>query len=160
MLSAVVVPPGALAGETRSAPPGYVGPAATVDELGWLVGEWVGEGISGAAREVYSAPMGGAIAGHFVQLGPNGVAFYEFVTIAPDGPSLAYRIKHFNADMTGWEEKAEVRSFKLGAREGDAWYFDGLTLRRDGPDGLVSAVTVQAQDGTQREYVFRYRRVR
>lgn len=41
-----------------------------------------------------------------------------------------------------------------------AWYFDGLTIRRDGADGLVSAVMVRSSDGAEREYVFGYRRAR
>ena len=76
------------------------------------------------------------------------------------GGSLEYRLKHFNADLTGWEEKAEVRSFPLVAREGDAWYFDGLTVRRDGADGLIGAVNARFKDGTQKEFVLRYKRVR
>ncbi len=48
--------------------------------------------------------------------------------------------------------------FPLVAREDDAYYFDGLTIRRDGPDGMVGAVRIENPDGTTREAVFRYRR--
>jgi hypothetical protein len=54
------------------------------------------------------------------------------MTIVAEGGSISYRLKHFNADLTGWEEKNEVQSFGLVAREGDTWFFDGLTIRRDG----------------------------
>jgi hypothetical protein len=77
--------------------------------------------------------MGGAIAGHFIQQDRNGVAFYEIMTIVAEGGSISYRLKHFNADLTGWEEKNEVQSFGLVAREGDTWFFDGLTIRREDP---------------------------
>jgi hypothetical protein len=160
LVAFLALAPHTFAADTRSAPANHVPPPATIEDLSWLAGEWVGPGISGEAREVYSTPTGGAIAGHFVQMGRNGIAFYEIITIVPERGSLVYRLKHFNADLTGWEEKAEVRSFPLVSREGDAWYFDGLTVRRDGPDGMIGAVNVRMKDGTEREYVIRYRRAR
>jgi hypothetical protein len=81
-------------------------------------------------------------------------------TIVQVGASLEYRLKHFNQDLTGWEEKNQVVTFRLVAVEKDAWYFDGLTVRRDGPDGMVGAVRIDSKDGPPREAVFRYRRVK
>jgi len=149
-----------LAQEVRSAPEGHVPPPATTAGLGWLTGRWVGEGIGGApAQEVYSAPGGGSIAGHFVQEdGEGGVAFFEILQIAEENGSLVYRLKHFGPDLTGWEEKDEMERFPLVAIEDGALYFDGLTVRRDGADGLLAAVLVREDDGSLEEYVFRYRR--
>src|SRR5262245_59168810 len=95
----------AFAQETRSAVEGVASPPAQLADLGWLEGTWVGEGITGPAREVYLAPMGGQMAGHFTQSRGDGVFFYEIVTIVQVGHSLEYRLRHFNADLTGWEEK-------------------------------------------------------
>ena len=151
---------GARAQETRKAAPGAPAPAARVADLAWLAGTWRGEGISGPAEEVYSAPMGGQIVGHFAQSRGDGIWFYELMTIAQVGDSLQYRLKHFNADLSGWEEKGEMVRFPLVAVEEDAWYFDGLTIRRDGPDAMIGAVRIDNDDGTSREAVFRYRRLR
>ena len=146
--------------ETRQAVPGAPPPPARIADLAWLAGAWEGEGISGRARETYSPPMGGQMIGHFVQLkGEGEIAFSEILSIAEAGGSLEYRLKHFNADLTSWEEKDEVRRFPLVAVEDGAFYFDGLTIRRDGPDGMVGAVRVATKDGSAKEYVFRYRRV-
>lgn len=149
----------AQAQETRAAVPGAAPPPARLAELGWLVGTWEGQGITGPAREIYFPAMGGQMAGHFTQSRGDGIWFYEIVTIVERGNSLSYRLRHFNADLTGWEERNEVRDFPLVAREGDAYYFDGLTIRRDGADGMIGAVRVDNADGTSREAVFRYRRV-
>lgn len=160
---AIFAIPGAAAhaAETRRTIPGAAQPAARIADLAWLEGSWRGDGITGPAEEVYSAPSGGQIVGHFRQLNADGtVWFYEIMAIAPMGDSLVYRLKHFNADLSGWEEKAEVRAFPLIAVEKDAWYFDGLTIRRDGPDGMVGAVRIDNKDGTSREVVLRYRRAR
>lgn len=58
----------ASAGEIQSA--AAVGSApAKLSELAWLEGVWEGPGINGGrATEVYSAPAGGQIVGHFRQL--------------------------------------------------------------------------------------------
>jgi len=123
--------------EVRSAPESHIPPPATVAELGWLTGRWVDEGIGGApAQEVYSAPAGGSIVGHFVQEdGKGSVAFFEILQIAEENGSLVYRLKHFGPDLTGWEQKDEMVRFPLVAMDEGALYFDGLTIRRDGPDG-------------------------
>ena len=146
--------------ETRSPVAGVPPPPALLAELAWLEGIWEGEGVSGPAREIYFAPRGGQMAGHFTQSRGDGIWFYEIVTIVETGGSLEYRLKHFNADLTGWEAQNEVQSFPLVAVEGDAWFFDGLTIRRDGNDGMIGAVRIENRDGTSREAVFRYRRSR
>ena len=53
------------AAETRSRVEGVAAPAADIADLAWLAGHWVGEGLGGRATEVYSAPAGGQIVGHF-----------------------------------------------------------------------------------------------
>lgn len=116
---------------TREATAGAKPPAAKVQDLAWLEGAWTGKGIQEApATEVYSAPAGGRIVGHFEQLKPDGsVMFYEIMQIVEVEGSLQYRLKHFNADLVGWEEKAQVQTFTLVAVEDGAWYFNGLTIK-------------------------------
>lgn len=145
--------------ETRAARPEQPSPPAQLADLAWLAGAWAGEGIAGPARETYSPIIGNAIAGHFVQQRGDGVFFYEIMTIVPRNGSLVYRLKHFNADLSGWEEKDEVREFRLVAHEGDSWYFDDLTIRRDGPGHMTGIVNVREKDGTSREIAFHYVRV-
>ena len=147
----------ALANETRTAVRGQSRPVAEVGELSWLAGAWSGAGITGPARGVYSPPTGGVIVGHFIQQLDEGVGFYELIAVRPDGRSIAYCLRHFNSDLTAWEEKNEVRCFPLIARERDIWYFDGLTVRREGDDRMVVAVRVTA-GADVKEYVFQYRR--
>lgn len=150
----------AAAQETRRLELGHASPAADLEDLSWLAGEWLGEGITGPAREVYSPPMGGAIAGHLVQARGDEVLFYEIITIVQSGETLVYRLKHFNADLIGWEERDEVQTFAFVARVGDTWFFDGLTIRRTSPNTMVGAVLAATRYGTSREFAFHYRKVR
>lgn len=147
---------------TRSAVPSAPSPPARLADLAWLAGSWEGDGIGGGkALEVYSPAAGGQMVGHFTQLNPDGsVVFYEIISITEKDGTLHYRLKHFHPDLTGWEEKDVVRDFPLVALEleKDTWYFDDLTVKRDGTNGMVEAVRVRKKDGTSVEYSFHYTR--
>jgi len=146
---------------TRVAEAGAVRPRAELADLAWLAGTWEGDGIDAApSREHWGAPIGGAMPGYFVQTdGKGGTMFSEWMQIAAEGDSLVVRLKHFNADLSGWEEKDKVVSFPLIARDGDSWYFNGLTYRRQGDDRLLVAVRMKHDDGSKSELVFRLKRV-
>ncbi|MFN2099253.1 DUF6265 family protein [Altererythrobacter sp. MF3-039] len=160
----------AAAQETRVAPQDHVPPPADIAQLGWLVGQWAGEGIQGApAFESWLPPTGGTMVGTFVQTvngedGEGGLMFTEHMYIMPDGDaSLALKLKHFNADLTGWEEKDGMLTFPLVAMEECAAFFNGLTLRcderEDGTDGLVAAVRMKSSKPEPQELTFRFARV-
>ncbi len=146
---------------TRVAEAGATSPKAALADLTWLVGQWEAPGIDGAAsQETWSRPLGGSMIGTFVQGdGKGGVLFSEHMLIAPAGDSLVVRLKHFNADLTAWEEKDKVVSFPFVAREGNAWYFNGLTYRREGRSRLLVAVRMRGAGGKVSELVFRFKRV-
>lgn len=148
--------------ETRVAKGETTRPAAAIEDLAWLAGQWEGPGIGGAlAQEAYSRPFGGMMTGTFVQQdGKGGIQFSEFIQIAEEEGSLVARLKHFGPDMTGWEEKEDFVRFPLIAREGNSWYFDGLTFRREGDDGFFVAVRMNHADGSQSDLKFPFRRVR
>lgn len=150
---------------TRSATPGAEAPPARVEQLDWLVGgSWVGTGVKGApASETYSPLQGGGIAGHFIQEdGKGGVAFYELIQIVPRRRSLVYRLRHFNADLTGWEDAKAGKAveFPLVAIAPDAVHFDGLSIVRRGPDAMTVTERVDHGGGAVRELSFPYRRRR
>ena len=136
-------------------------PPATLGDVAWLQGSWEGEGIDGApALEAYAPAAGGQMVGHFRQLNTDGtVMFYELITIVEEGGSLAYRLKHFNADLTGWEEKDKVVSFPLTDRKGDRLDFSGLVYERTGKNTMTASVKVN-EGGKTETLVFRFRRKR
>lgn len=158
MLSAPI----AAAQETRIGEEGFTSPPATLEQLDWLVGQWVGEGIGGApAMESWLPPTGGTMVGTFVQEqvdeeGASSIMFTEHMYIMQEDGSLALKLKHFNADLTSWEEKDDMVTFRLVAMEPCAAYFNALTLRCADPEkpgeGLVAAVRMQGGG----ELVFRF----
>ena len=136
--------------ETRIGEGGFESPPATLERMDWLVGQWSGDGIGGApAMESWLPATGGTMVGTFVQQSEDGeIMFTEHLYLMEEEGSLVLRLKHFNADLTGWEEKDDMLSFRLVAIEECAAYFNALTLRcanRDKPgEGLVAAVRMQS----------------
>ena len=160
LLAAAVSSP-ALAQAVRTATPGTAPPAAEIADLAWLAGEWTGEGFDSVLHENYSKPIGGQIAGHFYAAKDGKPGFYEFELITQVGKTLEFWVKHFNPDMIGWEEKDKFVRFPLVAVEKDAWYFDGLTIRRTGPDTADHIVRVKSRDtGKEHDALLHYRRVK
>jgi hypothetical protein len=159
---ALLAAPAAARGETldiKEASPGAPRPRASVDEMGWLAGQWQGAALGGTVEEVWGSPAPGGMLGFYRLVKDGALVFAELMMIVPDGDSVAIRLKHFNADLTGWEEKAEVRSFPLVARSGGRFYFDGMTFVPTGRDRLEVLLRIGGKDGKNRDERFEYRRV-
>lgn len=150
--------------ETRVGEPGFESPPATVADVDWLVGQWSGEGIGGSqAHESWLSPSGGTMVGTFVQeTGEGGIMFTEHMYLMEENGSLVVRLKHFNADLTGWEDKEGMVTFRLLAVEPCAAYFNALTYRcttaDEGEGGLVVAVRMKSDKPEIQELGFRFQR--
>jgi uncharacterized protein YecT (DUF1311 family) len=144
--------------ETRLGDEGFESPPASLADMDWLVGQWSGIGIGGApAMESWLPPTGTTMVGTFVQeTGEGAIMFTEHMYLMEEQGTLVLRLKHFNADLTGWEEKDDMLTFRLVAVEPCAAFFNALTLRcadKDKPgEGLVAAVRMQSGG----ELVFRF----
>lgn len=136
--------------EIRTGADGAAPASAKIADLNFLVGHWIGSGLGGCSEEYMAPPAGGQIMGMFRQMtGEGGLRFYEFYSIQEKAGSLTLKIKHFNPDMTGWEDKAAFVEFPLLAIEGTTAFFDGLTFSRRGKRGFASAVMIDDQGSAQ-----------
>ena len=133
--------------------------APSVDDLAWLSGRWTGEGFGGTIEETWNPPSGGAMIGTFRLVKDGKPVFYEFLTIAPSERGLEMRLKHFNPDMTGWEEKEKFIDFLYLGSEGSVYRFAGLRFERDGEDALSIYLSMRRKNGEVREEKFRMTRV-
>lgn len=145
---------------TRSLVPGSSPPKASLADLSWIEGEWEGAGFESILRETYSSAAGGQMVGHFSAVKDGKPGFYEFIMLAQVGDTIEYRVRHFNPDMTAWEEKNHFIRFPLVAVEKDHWFFDGYTLRRTGPDTADHIIRVKRGSGPEQEVVLKYWRVK
>lgn len=156
MVLGVLLAAGPVHGQTANTIPAAArpGPEATLDDVRWLAGEWTGTGLGGAVDESWSAPAGGAMMGMFRLLVDGKPSFYEFFTLVEEDGSLALKLKHFNPDMTGWEEKDGFVTFRLARLEADTAWFGGLTYRRAAADRLEIFLALRDRSGTVREETF------
>lgn len=138
---------------------GAPAPAATLADLHWLPGRWVGEGLGGAVEELWGPAEGGTMLGTFRLLRDGVPAFYEFMAVTELDGSLVLRLKHFHPDLRGWEERDQVVAFPLVRMDAGTAWFDGLTLHRAAADAMDIHVRFRGRDGSQHEERLRYRRV-
>jgi hypothetical protein len=136
-------------------------PRATLQDMSWLTGRWSGTGLGGMTEEMWSDPASGAMMGMFRLVKDGKVIFYEFLTLVEQEGSLRLKLKHFNPDLTGWEEKADFITFRLLKLTPTEAFFEGITFRLEGPDRLRIFVAIRNRaDGTVREEEFVQSRTR
>lgn len=141
-----------LAGTTR--------PKATIEDIAWLAGHWKGNALGGISEEIWSPPMANSMMGSYRLIKNDTlIIFYEIVTITEDGQSLTLKLKHFNRDLTGWEEKNEVREFKLVKKEKNRLWFEGMTFELIDENSFQVYLAIQKKDGGVIEERFPYKKV-
>lgn len=126
-------------------------PPATISELSWIQGSWQGEAFGGQTEEIWSAPSAGSMMGMFKLISEGEISFYELMTIVEKDGSLLLRIKHFDKDMNGWEEKDTSVEFPLVDKKRNAVYFDGLTFKKIADRQMNVYVNIE---GEEVEFVF------
>ncbi|HEX9793299.1 MAG TPA: DUF6265 family protein [Planctomycetota bacterium] len=139
----------------------WVQPVAepTVRALAWMEGAWRCAALGGVCEETWTAPSRGQMLGMFRLLHDDGVGFTELITIEDDpGHRLVMRLKHFDSDFRGWEEQAETIDFPLVEMRRGSAVFEGLEVRRQGPDAMLVRVNIQS-DGASHWLEFPYQRI-
>lgn len=126
--------------------------------MSWMAGAWHGTAFGGTVDEVWSPPAGGAMMGMFRLVQGDKTGFYELMTFVEESGSLVFRLKHFNADLTGWEEKAETVDFALVALEENMAFFDGITFQRVDDSAINIYLASENKEGGFDELVFNYKK--
>jgi len=134
-------------------------PQATLSDVAWIAGSWEGEAFGDQVQEVWSPPLGDSMMCAFKLVVDGKVEFYELCQIREENGSLVLRLKHFNGDLSGWEEKDETVEFKLVKVEKDIVYFDGFTVERVSKDKINMYVMV-GEAGEESEVTFNYSRAK
>jgi hypothetical protein len=70
-------------------------------------------------------------------LAGDKVGFYEISVFAEAAGSVVNRVKHFTPELAGWEAQDAYAERALVERDGYDLYFDGLTIKRTGPDSFT-----------------------
>jgi len=124
---------------------------ARVDDAAWLAGRWVGEGLGGQIEETWAPPVAGQMVGHFRLVRNGAPAIYEISLMDASNGALRMRVKHFNPDFVGWEEKDAWHAFEGGAVNGADIRFDDLTLHHPAPNELIITLNIEYASGVRTE---------
>lgn len=134
-------------------------PPATLADMAWLAGQWVGPAFGGEAEEIWSAPKAGSMMGMYRLVRGGKPIFYEFQTLVEQNGSLILRLKHFKPDLTGWEEKQKSIDFPLVNIKQGIVQFEGLSFHREGDAKLTIYLAIERKNGAVHEETFSYSRV-
>ena len=126
----------------------------SLDQLSWLEGYWQGSGFGGICDEVWMPAMDNTMSGIFRYSKNDTLKFKEYLVIEEVDSSLVLKLKHFNRDLSPWEEKDEWTIFRLVKIEGQTAWFSGLTYHRD-EDKLTIKLALNSGGETRiEEFVF------
>ncbi len=134
-------------------------PAATLDDVAWLVGSWEGEAFGGHFEEVWNPPSAGSMVGMFKTLEGDTVGFYELLLLVEEQGSLSLKVKHFSRDFVAWEDKEDFVDFRFIRAESDAIHFSGISFYRIDDDEMHGYVAMRGEDKIYEEKLI-YRRRR
>lgn len=129
-------------------------PAATIDQVAWIAGDWQGDALGGKFEESWNMPSGGSMLGMFKLVVNGATVFTEHMTVIPKDGSLILRLKHFDDEMKGWEEKDKFVDFPLVKLTANEAYFSGRTFRKTDKDSLSIYVASKNADGKVGEMEF------
>ncbi len=139
---------------------GQRGAAAKIDVMNWLAGTWRGSGLGGESEEIWSEPRDGIMMGMYRMIKDKKPIFYEFLTLSEKDGTLIIRLKHFHANFVGWEEKDKTIDFAFIKKDGKRVYFDGMTFELLSNDDVNVYLAIGGRDGSVKEEIFRYKRVK
>jgi hypothetical protein len=132
-------------------------PAATLDDVSWLVGNWSGEAFGSTFEESWNPPSAGSMIGFFKLMDGSDVVFYELLLLVEEEGSLSLKVKHFNADFTAWEDKADYVTFRYIKSDGNAIHFSGISFYRIDDNTMHGYIVFHNGDDVREEKLV-YRR--
>lgn len=108
-----------------------------IEDLSWIEGVWVGTGLGGDCEEVWMPALDGHMIGTFRFWEDGKLVFSEFMNIVQEGDTFSMKLKHFNQDLSPWEEKEEWTVFRLVEIGENIVWFSGLTMERKGDEMIL-----------------------
>lgn len=131
----------------------------TIEDFGFLAGFWRGEGFGGQSEEVWMPPSNGRMFGIFTQTNDEQLVFTEYMEISKQAEGWALRLKHFNPDFSGWEEKTDYVTFRFESVSDNKAVFGGLSYEVIDGNKLEISLRLRQDDGTVTTEYFRFDRV-
>ncbi len=126
----------------------------TVQDMAWISGYWVGEGLGGQVEEIWSKPKNGKMVCAFRFDMDGALVFSEHVIMTDKEEGISMLVKHFSSDFKAWESKEEYVEFPIISIDGHTAYFNGCTFIRHG--NHLDIYVLIGHDGVNKEERFSY----
>jgi len=137
---------------------------ATLADVAFMAGHWVGGDAGDLSEEVWSAPEGDSMIGMWRYVAKGRARIFEILTLTAEEPNVVLRIRHFDPKLVAREAKDRAVELPLVAKGQGEAVFEGaehgvkgtvrLTYRRGDDDTLTG---VLEKEGTRQEFRFRRR---
>jgi len=108
---------------------------AGLTPLAFLSGRWVSEKSTEVQEENWSPVTGDSMIGNFRIVQSGRPIFYEFWAVEVDENRPVLKLKHFNSDLVGWEDKNASTKMPLISYSGD----DAVFAEADGSVATLSS---------------------
>lgn len=131
----------------------------SIDDFAFLTGTWTGSGMGGKSEEVWMPPSAGRMFGIFKQSSADGLIFSEFMEITKVDGEFILRLKHFDPDFTGWEEKDDYLTFMLGSVSENKASFGSLRYEVIGNTNLKIHLDMKQAAGNTVTEIFDLQRI-
>ena len=111
-------------------------PRSDLEALGWVAGEWQGDGPTGRIDAFWLPSGAGTLVGVLRRIREGRVLGYAIATVTESDGSLFLRFKRFDARLAGRESQEPATPRRLVSLSDTEVAFEGIRLRRSG-DGIV-----------------------
>ncbi|HSD66145.1 MAG TPA: DUF6265 family protein [Vicinamibacteria bacterium] len=160
-LPVVLLLAGGLTSRAAAAPPPV---PATLADVAFMAGHWVGGDAGDLSEEVWCAPEGDSMLGMWRYVAKGRARIYELLTLTAEGPNVVLRIRHFDPKLVAREEKDRAVELPLVAKGPREAVFEGIASNGKGSVRLTyrsaddaTLTGVLEKEGTKEEFLFRRR---
>jgi hypothetical protein len=126
--------------------------------IGWLASgrvlAWAGD-----CEEVWLPAADGHMIGTFRFWNEGKLVFSEFMNLVQEGESVSLKLKHFNPDLSGWEEKEKWTTFKLIEIGDNIAWFHGITYERKGDELVIHLALTEKGERRIEEFLFKRKKL-
>lgn len=129
-----------------------------LENISWISGTWHGEAFGGKTEEIWSEPSGGSMMATFKLINEGKITFYEIEIIREIENSLILQLKHFGADLKGWETKDETVDFPLKEITKNKVIFEGMIFEKVSDNEMNIYVDIRDDDGKVEVVKFNYKK--
>lgn len=107
---------------------------ASIGDVRWLEGHWIGKMPEGRVDQYFLPPAAGQMPSFVRSLNDKGIIFYEIASFVERDGTIFIRLRHFTPDLIGWEDRSGAIERPLLAIEGGNLFFDRASFIRTGED--------------------------